>query len=356
MNDKQISDVLIHWYEANRRDLPWRDTTDPYLIWISEIILQQTRVVQGLDYFYRFTRRFSDVRSLAEADEDEVMKYWQGLGYYSRARNLHAAARQIMDQFGGVFPRTREEVLSLKGIGDYTAAAICSFAYRLPYATVDGNVYRVLARLFDIDLPIDGGEGKKYFTELAQSLLDSRRPDLFNQAMMEFGALQCVPKSPDCVRCPLNDKCRALASGQVERLPVKAGKTVVKPRYFNYLHVHARGETLLSKRTGNDIWRNLYEFPLIETGRPLTFAELQQTEEFQHLFHEIEDVEVIREVVAKKHVLSHRVIYAVFYEIRVDVFSPEMEKYLRVKDENVEDYAVSRLVQSYLETRESLLF
>lgn len=325
MEDREISDILIRWYEENKRDLPWRRTSDPYLIWISEIILQQTRVVQGLEYFNRFTERFPDVAALARADEDEVMKYWQGLGYYSRARNLHAAARQIMNDFSGVFPRTREEVLSLKGIGDYTAAAICSFAYRLPYATVDGNVFRVLARLFDIDLPIDGGEGKKYFTALAQSLLDERRPDLFNQAMMEFGALQCVPKSPDCEHCPLNGKCLGLAARQVERLPVKSGKTVVKPRYFNYLYIHGQGMTLLFKRTGNDIWRNLYEFPLIETERAVTWEELSGMAVFQELFDGIEKVEIIREYVAKKHVLSHRVIYPVFYEIRVDSFSESME-------------------------------
>ena len=365
MEDREISDILIRWYEENKRDLPWRRTSDPYLIWISEIILQQTRVVQGLEYFNRFTERFPDVAALARADEDEVMKYWQGLGYYSRARNLHAAARQIMNDFSGVFPRTREEVLSLKGIGDYTAAAICSFAYRLPYATVDGNVFRVLARLFDIDLPIDGGEGKKYFTALAQSLLDERRPvsfshayhmRAFNQAMMEFGALQCVPKSPDCEHCPLNGKCLGLAARQVERLPVKSGKTVVKPRYFNYLYIHGQGMTLLFKRTGNDIWRNLYEFPLIETERAVTWEELSGMAVFQELFDGIEKVEIIREYVAKKHVLSHRVIYPVFYEIRVDSFSESMEKYLKVPDDRVGEYAVSRLIQSYLEVRDGLLF
>ena len=356
MEDREISDILIRWYEENKRDLPWRRTSDPYLIWISEIILQQTRVVQGLEYFNRFTERFPDVAALARADEDEVMKYWQGLGDYSRARNLHAAARQIMNDFSGVFPRTREEVLSLKGIGDYTAAAICSFAYRLPYATVDGNVFRVLARLFDIDLPIDGGEGKKYFTALAQSLLDERRPDLFNQAMMEFGALQCVPKSPDCEHCRLNGTCLGLAARQVERLPVKSGKTVVKPRYFNYLYIHGQGMTLLFKRTGNDIWRNLYEFPLIETERAVTWEELSGMAVFQELFDGIEKVEITREYVAKKHVLSHRVIYPVFYEIRVDSFSEGMEKYLKVPDDRVGEYAVSRLIQSYLEVRDGLLF
>ena len=261
-----------------------------------------------------------------------------------------------MNDFSGVFPRTREEVLSLKGIGDYTAAAICSFAYRLPYATVDGNVFRVLARLFNIDLPIDGGEGKKYFTALAQSLLDERRPDLFNQAMMEFGALQCVPKSPDCEHCPLNGKCLGLAARQVERLPVKSGKTVVKPRYFNYLYIHGQDMTLLFKRTGNDIWRNLYEFPLIETERAVTWEELSGMAVFQELFDGIEKVEITREYVAKKHVLSHRVIYPVFYEIRVDSFSESMEKYLKVPDDRVGEYAVSRLIQSYLEVRDGLLF
>lgn len=356
MEDREISDILIRWYEENKRDLPWRRTSDPYLVWISEIILQQTRVVQGLEYFNRFTERFPNVAALAMADEDEVMKYWQGLGYYSRARNLHAAAQQIMNDFDGVFPRTREEVLSLRGIGDYTAAAICSFAYRLPYATVDGNVFRVLARLFDVDLPIDGGEGKKYFTALAQSLLDERRPDLFNQAMMEFGALQCVPKSPDCECCPLNGKCLGLAARRVERLPVKSGKTAVKPRYFNYLYIHGQGMTLLSKRTGDDIWRNLYEFPLIETERAVTWEELSGMAVFQELFDGIEKVEITREYVAKKHVLSHRVIYPVFYEIRVDSFSECMGKYLKVPDNRVGEYAVSRLIQSYLEVRDGLLF
>ncbi|MFR4039358.1 MAG: A/G-specific adenine glycosylase [Butyricimonas faecalis] len=353
MEDREISDILIHWYEGNK-GFTVAKNFDPYLIWISEIILQQTRVIQGLS-FNRFTERFPNVAALAGADEDEVMKYWQGLGYYSRARNLHAA-RQIMNDFGGVFPRTREEVLSLRGIGDYTAAAICSFAYRLPYATVDGNVFRVLARLFDIDLPIDGGEGKKYFTALAQSLLDERRPDLFNQAMMEFGALQCVPKSPDCESCPLNGKCLGLAARRVERLPVKNGKTVVKPRYFNYLYVHGQGMTLLSKRTGNDIWRNLYEFPLIETERAVTWEELSGITVFQELFDGIENVEIAREYVAKKHVLSHRVIFPVFYEIRIDSFSRSMGKYLKVPDDRVGEYAVSRLIQSYLEVRDGLLF
>ena len=349
MNEWSIGDVIIPWYEQHRRDLPWRNTNDPYLIWISEVILQQTRVVQGLDYFIRFVERFPNVVLLAEAEEDEVMTYWQGLGYYSRARNLHQAAREVVSLYGGQFPRSYEEVLSLKGIGEYTAAAICSFAYRLPYATVDGNVYRVLSRLFDIDIPIDSGEGKKYFAELSRTLLDRCRPDLYNQAIMEFGALQCIPKSPDCEHCPLNGRCLARAKDRVERLPVKVGKVQVKPRYFNYLHIHDETVFLLKKREGKDIWRNLYEFPLIESDKPLTFSELQRTEEWKHLLDGADQPEIRVVFEPPKHVLSHRVIYAVFYEIKVNRFSPAMTKFIRVSKERSGDYAFSRLMQLYWE-------
>lgn len=210
-----FADILIRWYADNHRRLPWRETSDPYLIWLSEVILQQTRVAQGLDYFRRFVARFPDVRSLAEAPQDEVLKLWQGLGYYSRARSLHTAAKDIMARFGGRFPEDYEAVRSLCGVGDYTAAAICSFAYELPYAAVDGNVYRVLSRVYDVDLPVDDAAGKRYFAELAQSLLDPVRPGLQNQATMEFGALQCVPQRPDCGACPLADRCLAQAHGTV---------------------------------------------------------------------------------------------------------------------------------------------
>ena len=198
---KEVGEILIAWYEANRRDLPWRETNDPYLIWVSEIILQQTRVAQGLDYYYRFTARFPDVTTLARANQDEVLKYWQGLGYYSRARNMHAAALEVMERFGGVFPVAVAQVRALNGVGDYTAAAICSFAYRQPRATVDGNVYRVLARLSGTDLPVDSGEGRRYFAALAHEWMVERYPDRYNQAMMEFGALQCLPRSPGCGHC-----------------------------------------------------------------------------------------------------------------------------------------------------------
>ena len=210
-----ISDILLDWYARHGRDLPWRRTRDPYRIWLSEVILQQTRVAQGMDYYLRFTERFPDVGSLAAAPEDEVLKLWQGLGYYSRARNLHAAARQVAERFGGVFPRSYDEVRSLRGVGDYTAAAVCSAAYDAPCAVLDGNVFRVLARLFDIDLPIDSTAGKRTFAELAQMQLDKRCPGRYNQAVMDFGALQCTPAQPGCADCPLASRCLALAAGTV---------------------------------------------------------------------------------------------------------------------------------------------
>lgn len=354
----EITASLVHWYLENKRELPWRETTDPYRIWISEIILQQTRVAQGLEYFHRFINRFPDVRTLAEASEDEMMRYWQGLGYYSRARNLHKAAKEIMNRFVGEFPRDYQQVLSLKGIGEYTAAAICSFAWKQPYAVVDGNVYRVLARVFGIDTPIDSTAGKKEFAELAQLMLDKERPDLYNQAIMDFGALQCIPKNPDCLKCPLQEKCRALASGCVNKLPVKAGKVKVKPRYFNYLSIHCKGIHLLRRREEKDIWQNLYEYPLIETNRPMEWTELEQTEEFRRLMEGVGEIQLLRIFRMPKHVLSHRIIYACFYDIEVGRFSATMGKYLQVGDEAMEQYAVSRLIELYREknNQSGLLF
>ena len=347
-NTRFIGNRLIDWYEAHHRDLPWRQTNDPYLIWISEVILQQTRVAQGLDYYLRFTRRFPDVRSLAEAGEDEVMKYWQGLGYYSRARHLHEAARQIVARFGGQFPSAWEDIRSLSGIGDYTAAAIGSFAFGQPWATVDGNVYRVLARLFDVDLPIDSGAGRRYFTNLAQALLDKERPAAFNQAMMEFGALQCVPRGPDCAHCPLGDKCLARARGRVDALPVKEGKKAPLPRYFNYLDIRQGDTLLLAKRAGKDIWRNLYEFPLVETPAPVSWEQLLQTDACHAMLDGAGQITLERRLELPKHVLTHRVIHAVFYRLQVSAFPPALVAYTRVPREAVGDYAVSRLMESYL--------
>ena len=344
---ENFSRKLIDWYRENGRDLPWRRTKNPYLIWISEIILQQTRVAQGYDYYQRFVTRFPDVFALAAADEDEVMKYWQGLGYYSRARNLHAAARRMAE--AGGFPVTYAGVRALKGVGEYTAAAICSFAWKLPYAVVDGNVYRVLARIFGIDTPIDSNAGKKVFSGLAAELLDRRHPDLYNQAIMDFGAIQCTPKVPVCLYCPLRENCVALASGQVEKLPVKAGKSVVKPRYFNYLHIHCRGVNLLARREAKDIWQNLYEYPLIETGQETELEVLQQTPAYLELMQEAGEIQILRSFIMPKHVLSHRIIYARFYEIEVERFSPVMQRFLQVPEEELEQYAVSRLIALYRE-------
>jgi A/G-specific adenine glycosylase len=342
------SDLLLSWYAEHRRELPWRQTTDPYRIWISEVILQQTRVAQGMDYYHRFTERFPDVRSLAEARQDEVLRHWQGLGYYSRARNLHDAARDVMARFEGRFPHTYDGIRSLKGVGDYTAAAIASFAFGLPQPTVDGNVFRWLARLYDMDTPIDTSAGKKQFTELAGSLIDRRRPGLFNQAAMEFGALQCTPRSPDCPACPLADRCLALAHGTVEKRPVKKGKTEVKPRWFNYLVIHSGEETLLGQRTAKDIWQHLYEYPLIETGRAVDFSELQATEAFRRLFDGAGQIVLRRTTAVPKHVLSHRVIHAVFYEFEVDRFTPAMRNDYRTVDrKELDRYAVSRLIENY---------
>lgn len=346
-----IAEILIQWYHENKRPLPWRETTDPYRIWISEIILQQTRVVQGLGYFHRFMERFPNVRALAEAENDEVMKYWQGLGYYSRARNLHMAAKEIMDRFEGEFPRDHAEVLSLQGIGEYTAAALCSFAWKQPYAVVDGNVYRVLARVFGIDTPIDSTAGKKEFAELAQSLLDKRHPDLYNQAIMDFGAVQCTPKLPDCLYCPLREQCIAFSTGKVERLPVKNPKQKAKTRYFNYFHIHSQNTHLLKRRDNKDIWQNLYEYPLIETGQAADLQEIQQTDTYRQWMSGIREIRILRIIKMPKHILSHQIIHACFYELEVSNFSPAMEIYLKVPDKETEEYAVSRLIELYREKR-----
>ena len=307
-----FSRILLDWYAEYKRELPWRETKDPYRIWISEIILQQTRVAQGYEYFQRFVERFPDLVALAEADEDEVMKYWQGLGYYSRARNLHAAARSM----NGVFPRTYEDVRALKGVGDYTAAAICSIAYDMPYAVVDGNVYRVLSRYFGVETPIDSTQGKKLFASLAQEMLDEKHAALYNQAIMDFGAIQCTPQSPSCMFCPLADSCSALATGKVNLLPVKQHKTKTTDRYFTYIYICIGGQMLLRKRTGNDIWRNLYELPLIEADHQLSVDELLLAPELEGLGTNVKPV--VRPLqMGVKHVLSHQIIHADFYEMLI---------------------------------------
>lgn len=362
----EFADTLIDWYAINKRDLPWRETKDPYRIWISEIILQQTRVAQGYDYYIRFMERFPDVHALAEADEDEVMKYWQGLGYYSRARNLHAAARMIHE--AGSFPTTYEGVLALKGVGEYTAAAICSFAYDMPRAVVDGNVYRVLSRWLGVETPIDSTVGKKMFAQVADELMDKARPALYNQAIMDFGALQCTPASPACLTCPLADSCVALAQQKVDLLPVKQHRTKVTDRFFNYIYVRAGGSTFLRKRTGNDIWKNLYEPVLVETDEDLSGKDEELFKKLCTVFEKREGEKIKREGVSKKdegelgspegvffrpvrlgvrHVLSHRVIHANFYELCLPDDFDALEGYQKVPTEDLHKFAVSNLVYQF---------
>ncbi|WP_310558319.1 A/G-specific adenine glycosylase [Flavobacterium sp.] len=263
-----FSNILIRWYLENRRDLPWRKTDNPYLIWLSEIMLQQTRVAQGTPYFVSFTTNFPTVFELAAANEEQVLKLWQGLGYYSRARNLHKTAQFVATELSGKFPDNYIDLLKLKGVGEYTAAAIASFSYNEAVPVVDGNVFRVLSRYFDVETDIASASAKKEFAALAFELMPKDKPALFNQAIMEFGALQCVPKSPNCGICVFNNSCAALQKKKADQLPVKSKKLKVKNRYFNYLVVSDDNEnTIIQKRTAKGIWHNLYEFPLIETEK-----------------------------------------------------------------------------------------
>lgn len=318
---------LLRWFEHHGRELPWRASRDPYRIWLSEVILQQTRVAQGMDYWRRFVERFPDVQSLAEASEDEVLKLWQGLGYYSRARNLHHAARQITAM--GRFPDTLDEIRQLKGVGDYTAAAIASFAFRLPVAAVDGNAYRVLARYFGLSTPINTTQGKREFTQLAQSLLPVDRPHDFNQAMMDFGATWCTPSSPNCSDCPLAEGCQALYNNKVEDLPVKERKLTVKERRMVLVYLRCQGMTAWHRRGGGDIWQGLWE--------PLTA--LPEGEGLR--------LRLLRSGV--KHVLTHRILMADFYLAEADVKPSLPEGYLWLRESDLDRYAVPRLVEKLLE-------
>jgi len=344
-----FSNKISDWYLLNKRELPWRETNDPYRIWISEVILQQTRVNQGLAYYERFMSRFPDVVALSKANEDEVLKYWQGLGYYSRARNLHATARLIASQYNGVFPSDYHTLLSLKGIGAYTAAAIGSFSYRLPYAVVDGNVFRVLARVFGIQTPIDSHAGKKEFTALAQELLDQRNPGLHNQAVMELGAIVCTPLSPNCTECPLQEGCYASAHRSWNELPVKSKKTKQRDRYFYYFHITGKGgKTYLHKRDKKDIWLNLYELPLIETDRPLSAEELLNEQTLHPLQQEFEQMQINRIHPTIKHVLSHQHIHACFIEAEAGYKNLPDSAFIEIDEPETGQYAISRLTDIFL--------
>lgn len=314
-----FSETIKGWYHRNKRELPWRRTTAPYKIWLSEIMLQQTRVDQGLPYYLKFEKAYPTVFDLANAPEEEVLKLWQGLGYYSRARNLHHTAKYIAFERNGQFPSSYKELLKLKGVGDYTASAIASISFNEAAPVVDGNVYRVLSRFFGVDIPINSTKGIKYFKQLAGELIDRDDPAVFNQSIMEFGAIQCKPKSPNCSVCPLNSGCVALRDNLVDQLPVKTKKAKLKHRYFNYLIIHNERETLLFRRTKKDIWQHLYEFPLIESDQALERDDIIRHPEFQKHIGENNYFELSRyNQKSIVHKLSHQHIHTTFWSVYLE--------------------------------------
>jgi A/G-specific adenine glycosylase len=345
MVNKKISQKIISWFEIHKRDLPWRHTTNAYLIWLSEIILQQTRVAQGQPYYLQFADNYPTIFDLANAPEQEVMRLWQGLGYYSRARNLHQTAQFIVENLNGKFPETYNSLLTLKGIGPYTAAAIASFAYNEPVAVVDGNVFRVLSRIFGIETDIGSNEGKKQFTELANILLDKQNAATFNQAMMEFGAIQCQPVAPDCLLCPFQDECVARLTGQISKLPVKLKKLKIKERFFDYLVFRYNGTIAMRQRTEKDIWQQLFDFELIENP--------------DKLIDSIDDLNlevglktaIIRKPTEKfTHILTHQRIKAQFWEIELK-YSQDLPQGLQFYTEDeFENLPKSVLITNYWKT------
>ncbi len=336
---------IYKWYLTNKRDLPWRETNDPYKIWISEIILQQTRVVQGLDYYVQFIGNFPTVFDLANASEDSVLKLWQGLGYYTRARNLHFTAKNIVDNYNGNFPNNFKTILSLKGIGNYTAAAIASIAFNLPHAAVDGNIYRVLSRYYGIFTPTDTVAGKNEIQKIADELINDDNPGVHNQAFMEFGALQCIPKSPDCTSCPLLINCYAAKFNVTDKLPVKSKTVKQTTRFFYYYIIENNNSVLLEKRTNNDIWKNLHQFPLFESTKELTDEEIFSS----GLPFPNESKNNIKSVSATiKHILTHQTIYARFIHIETDFNNFNHSNLFRVNKKDIYKFAVPKLIEQYL--------
>ena len=381
----EFANTIISWFRENGRALPWRETHDPYAIWLSEIILQQTRIAQGWEYWERFMAQYPTVEDLAAAHEDEVLKLWQGLGYYSRARNLHAAARQIVAL--GHFPDTLEGIKQLKGVGDYTAAAIGSFAFDIPAAVVDGNVYRVLARYFGIDTPINSTQGKKEFAALAQSLMPSSKSSDFlslssasdslsssspiaayNQAMMDFGAIQCTPQSPKCLLCPLAETCEAMRSNRVAELPVKQKTLKVKTRHLSYIYIRCKGETAIHRRGEGDIWQGLWEpfnasdiaevcaSPSSAQPSPSSAKPSPSPTKFSPFKSELaaslhlsnaDGLQLLAQDV--KHVLTHRILLADFYLLETEARPQLPDDYIWIKEEEIEDYGIPRLIELMLE-------
>ena len=337
---------LTSWYLENKRDLPWRKTADPYHVWLSEIILQQTRVAQGMPYYFRFVNVFPSVFDLANASEEKVLKQWQGLGYYSRARNLHAAAKYVAYDLGGKFPDNYKDLIKLKGVGDYTASAVASICFNEPVAVVDGNVFRVLSRVFGIDTPINSTEGKKHFKEKAQQLLDPQNPADFNQAMMEFGALHCTPRNPACETCPFSEDCVAYNQNRISQLPVKLKKQKIKKRHFNYLVFVSEGErTVLQQRKGKGIWKGLYEFPLVETLSEATLENLVREEKCRdYLNLNKKRVDLFNDAPIV-HKLSHQHIYTKFWIVNCEELP---EKGVAFKE--IEKFPVPALIEKFIDT------
>ena len=349
MSTAWFSKALLPWYREHKRPLPWRGTKDPYRIWLSEVILQQTRVDQGRAYWERFVERYPTVAHLARAPEDAVLKLWQGLGYYSRARNLRTAAEQVVSAHGGAFPANYAALKGLKGVGEYTAAAIGSIAFGLAEPVVDGNVYRVLARVFGIATPIDSSAGRQEFRALAARLLDRTAPGDHNQAVMELGATVCLPRNPRCGDCPIAGRCIARSTGRIAELPVKSGKTTVRVRHFNYLHIRQKQGTYLIKRTEKDIWQGLYELPLMETDSALTRPK------FEALLRQRlgDGWLLVSKHAPVKHVLSHQLIHAVFWEVLAARGFKAPTPWLRVRRTEIDRYALPRLIERYLHATES---
>ena len=347
-----LTESLISWYDLNKRPLPWRETTDPYKIWISEVILQQTRVAHGMEYYHRFLVAFPDVQSLSSSDEQEVLKLWQGLGYYSRARNMHHTAKDIVSNHSGKFPDSALELRKLKGIGPYTAAAIASICFNEPVAVLDGNVARIMSRIFALEVPSNSVKGQKELQQLADGIIDKNRPAQFNQATMELGATVCTPKNPLCGTCPVSYFCEARKRNQIELFPIKISTKIPALRYLNYLVIRFKDSSekfvLMRKRTGNEIWKNMYDFPCIETEQAAdTPALLEQFEKqgftggFPYIIKHVS--------VEYKHQLSHRTLMTRFIRIDLLGIPPRMENMLTLSENQLEHYPLPRLIDRYLE-------
>lgn len=350
----KFSKKIIQWYKKNKRDLPWRKTNDPYKIWLSEVILQQTRIDQGTNYYLRFCDNYPNVNALANANEEEILKLWQGLGYYSRARNMHKTARIIVENYHGKFPDNYSDIIKLKGIGEYTAAAIASFAFSLVYPVVDGNVSRFLSRLYGIKTAVNSTEGKKEILSLATELIDQEQPGEFNQAIMEFGALQCKPQNPNCKTCIFHKECKAYEKNLVSDIPVKINNVKVKKRYFHYFMLTFDDKIYLNKRTSKDIWHNLYDFPLIEGSRFIPKNKL--IIEFANQFNIHRDkINFVKTSADYKHILTHQQIFARFYEITFDdqklfddFLSLSGNQFDCIQKNKINQYPLPRLIDKYL--------